>query len=430
MGPSGRVTRSGLLAVLGSGAVAGCNALDGLSSDSEVTIRSSNLPDAGRDGEIEPRLRPSVPVEIGDAYLDSVRGRISSLLAQLPTPFEPAEIPNGYVRHHLTEAAEEATTQLDNALTAGTRFWAMESLRRARGEARYAAAGWSVADEGLTVAEVQRDRRQWRSEARTFREAREYVGTDPIRATLVHARIEEAIERAMDLRVHVSPGNDVELLTVAEWGGAAETTQALVADARHLDDQFTALHPADTGTVEPTLSAAAETLLAEVRSRRTELPLEPTADQWSPGQEVIGELRWIVERGPQRIADAAGPASAIIEANTQLVALQAAAQFDVDTGAVDTLRPENAEAVHAIRSGALDAVQNGLDAGEASGLSRTVLTDAARRIAAADRDLARFEGDVQISRLDRAVAGYVLARTLAEAAPDVSGETIDTIKSS
>ncbi|MEA5409797.1 hypothetical protein VB773_20980 [Haloarculaceae archaeon H-GB2-1] len=99
----------------------------------------------------EPVVAPSVPVDIAPDYFASTRDRVTELLADLPTPFGPDDVPNGHVREHLTDAADTATDGLDDARTARTGMVAIHSLRKARAHARYATAGWAVADEGLSL---------------------------------------------------------------------------------------------------------------------------------------------------------------------------------------------------------------------------------------------------------------------------------------
>ncbi|WP_225333303.1 hypothetical protein [Halomicrobium urmianum] len=427
MRDGGRITRRGLLALAGSTALAGCNTLEGIRSGGEPTISAYDLPDV--DEEAEPAVVASVPVEIGAEYLGGARDRIDDLLSTLPTPFGPDEIPNGHVRERLVDAAEHATTDQSEARRAETEFEALRSLRRGRENARYAAAGWAVADEGLTVEDVRAERREAVTEAAEFRERREYVGADPVRAALVHARIEDALRWAVeDDPVHRSQ-RDGALLTVAEWGEAAESTRAHAADARHLQERFAASLPDDAGTVDATLTGAAEALLADVRDRQSSLPPEPTVDDQERATRLLDELHWEAESGTKQLAEAAGPASAVVDATGQLAHFRAFDQVRqrVDDG--ERFRVESAEAVRTLRSDALDALQSALAESPSSGLARTVVADVAWRVANGDRNLARLNGEVQASRLDRPVREYVVATAVARATPWAVEQGVDALAS-
>jgi hypothetical protein len=422
----GRVTRRGLLALAGTGVLAGCSGLAGLGGGKEPTIRAHDLPDIDPDEYPEPAVPESVPVDIAPDHFDAARNRVTTLLGELPTPLGPEDIPNGYVRQQLSEAATDATTGLDDARDARTELVALESLRRARAETRYAAAGWAVADRNLSVEPIQREYRQAVSEAQSARDAHEYLGTDPVRAALVHARIEDILERVIDRRAPSEDGS--RLLHVAEWGETAESARAGLDDARHLDEQFAASLPADAGTVEETLIEAAERLLADVRSRRSGLPPEPTAEKWDIPERAIGDLRREADDGITRIADANGPASAVIDANRRLTRFQALDRLQDRIDDDELSRPESAEAVREVRSTAYDTLDAALEESPAPELTRTAVTSAAGRVASADWELARYEGEFPASRLDYTIADYVIATAIGRAAPDVSRTTVETLE--
>jgi hypothetical protein len=421
------MTRRGLLALAGTSVLAGCNGLAGLGGGDEPTIRAYDLPDINPDEYPEPAVPESVPVDIDPDHFDAARDRVTTLLAELPTPLGPEDIPNGYVREQLSDAATDATTGLDDARDARTELVALESLRQARTEAGYAAAGWAVADRDLSADPIQRAYRQAVSEAQSVRDAHEYVGTDPVRAVLVHARIEDTLERVIDSRVSSQDGN--QLLHIAEWGETAESARARLDDARHLNEQFAASLPADAGTLEETLTEAAEALLADVRSRRSGLPPEPTADEWDIPEQVIGDLRREADDGVTRITDANGPASAVIDANRRLTRFQALDRLQERVDDDELSRPERAEAVRDIRSTAYEALDAALEESPAPELTRTAVTGAAWRVAGADWELARSEGEFPVSRLDSTIADYVIATAIGRAAQGVSSQTVETLES-
>jgi hypothetical protein len=420
------MTRRGVLALGVTSALAGCSGLAGLDGGNEPTVRAADLPDIDVDGWPEPLVPESVPVEIADSHFGAARNRVTTLLAELPTPLGPADIPNGYIREQLSSAGGAATDGLDDARDAPTELVALDALQRARAEARYAAAGWEVADSSLSVDPLRQERRQTVSEARSVRDGHEYVGVDPVRATLVHARIEDALTRAIHSRV--PSRNEGQLLSVAEWGETAETARAQLDDARHLDEQFTSSLPDDASTVEETLVDAAETVLADVRSREAELPPEPTAEAWDIPERVVGDLHQEADDGLTRLADANGPASALVETNRRLTQFEALhiVQERIDDDGLS--RPGSAEALREVRTTARDTLEAALAESPAPELTRTAVTSAAWRIAGADRALTRYEGDIPVSRLDSEIVDYSIATAIGQAAPDVSGQIIETLE--
>lgn len=422
-------TRRGALALLATGALAGCSSLDRFTTEQQTTISSHRLPDIDEEAASEMPVAPAVPVDIGQQHLNAARDRTTTLLARLPTPLGPAEIPNGYVRQELLDAAAEATEHLNHARAAKTELSALQSLRNAREHARYAASGWGFVTDDSSVDELRRAYQESVSRARSFRRRHKYIGKVPIRATLVHARIEEAIEQVLR-EDPLRPSSDGKgaLLLVAEWGRAAESTAALVENANHLNDRLVATLPTGAGDIESTLVVAAKTLLADLRARRSELPPEPTADEWGPTQEIVDELRWEIKNGPTRLAETAGPASAIIDATGRLAHDQALNRIQrrIDTG--ESFRVETGEAIRTLRSEAYTALKTALTRSPNAALARTVLTDAAGRIAMADHELARLEGDIRIEGLSDAITGYTLGKVLAAVTPSACRQVVETVR--
>ncbi|GCF15189.1 hypothetical protein Harman_31240 [Haloarcula mannanilytica] len=421
-----RLTRRGVLAVAGAGAIAGCSSLNSLGGSDTPTIDSYDLPDIQRDDEREPPVPPTVPVEIAAEHFDTVRERVRSLLATLPTTLGADEIPNGHIRQRLTDAASDASDGLDSARTARTGLVALRSLRRARERARYAAAGWGVADRGLAAAKLRTEYARTVSAARSARQDHEYLGTDPVRAALVHARIEARLERAG--KTEITPSEDSALLSVAEWGETAESAQAYLSDARHMQTQFTASLPADAGMVTPELTDAAETLLADVRDRQAKLPPEPTADDRTPERIVSADIRRDAESGVSRISDAIGPANAVIDAHNRLARFQALEHIQKRREAGELTRPVDAKSVCNIRRTAYDVLTGTLESSSHPELVRTVLVDASYQVMAADRELTHHRGEIPAAHLDSSIAGYWHATALARAAPVAADQTVSVLR--
>jgi len=425
-----RLTRRGLLAAAGMSAVAGCSSVDSIAGGRDASIRGYDLPDVDAESVPEPVVAPSVPVAIDPAYFVDSRDRATELLAELPTPLGPTAVPNGHVRKHLTDAADTATDHLDDARTARTDLVALQAFRGAREHARYAAAGWAVANSGLSPGSLQRAHQQIAAEAQSTRDAHAYVGADPVRAALVHARIERWLHRAADS----SPPrtrDEGELLTVAEWGETVEAARAHLEDADHLDAQYGATLPDDVGTVEEALTRAADTLAAAARSRRSDLPPEPTPEEWGLAERVVHDLRRDLDRGPYRIDDADGPASAVVDLVARLAEFRALDRIQerVDTGAVASA--ESAEAVRDARTTAYDALDAVLADSPDQDLARTVLSDVSWRVSHADRELdrKRSRGTLSPASLDDVMERYIVATAVSRATPAVCRQAIDALES-
>jgi hypothetical protein len=410
-------------AAAGTSLLAGCSSLGEVVGGGETTIRAYDLPDIDRDAEFESPVAPAVPVTIQPAHLAGARERAVTLLGELPMPLGADEIPNGHVRQEITDAATGAREAVSDALTAQTRLRALQSLQNAREDARYAAAGWTVADRGLTQTDGIPDLRRELaaehdravSDARETRAAHEHVGADLPRAVTIHARIERLLYAAVESDPPREGGAN-SLLAVAEWGAAAERVDGHLADARHLTEQHRASLGDDPPTVEETIRTAGEQLYETLGSRRTDLPSEPTADEWGIRERVLDDLLFTTGDDTS-VADAIGPASAVVDATEQLARFGAVERLQRRVERDGLGRPESAEDVVALRTTAYDALDSALASATVPMLARPVVTEAGWRVIAADRELATLRGDVSVSRLDDAVADYVLATTLARATP-------------
>ena len=424
----GSSTRRGFLVAIGATLLAGCSELDQFSDASSELISSHRLPNAVEDGDAEPIVVDTVPVDIERDRLTETGQRVSALLGTLPVPFGPGDIPNGHIRRQLVNAANDASTHVENARTAQNRLLAFQSLRQARKDARYAAAGWAFVERDLTEETVRTEHQQAVSTAQSFQADHEYVGTDPIDAALVHARIEQNLDAVLIEQSPPSYGNSGPLLTVAEWGEQAESATALVADSRYLYDRFTSSLPTDAGTVEATLRTTVETVVGDLRNRREELPAEPTEDD----HELVWRLRY-------RLHDAAessvahrtrtnGPASALLTATKGLTNFLAYDRLRKRINDGEEFSVEGASTVRERRSQALEAIQTALNRSPRPALARPLLADEATTIAFADEELSRYCGDVGLARLNDPVRRYIAATMRARSVPTANQQVLNALE--
>jgi hypothetical protein len=423
----GTPTRRGFLAATGTALLAGCSGLGQFSEDDRKTVFSGDLPDVADEEEPDPILTDDLPVGVERARLDAARDRTTELLGTVPMAFGPADVPNGYVRQRLIEAAERATDCLEDARTAKTRLSALESLREARGEARYAAAGWAFVADGLTQADVRANHESAVGVAEALRADHEYLGADPVDAALVHARVERHLRLVLDgdppsIYARASP-----LLTVAEWGEHAESADALAADGRYLSERFAASLPDDAGSVEATLTDAATAVGDDLRQRRGELPPEPTEEDYDLRERLHHRLRDEAKDAARRVREAQGPASAVLAATEGLVDHGAYDRFRQRADDGEQFGAGSASDVRERRVAALDAIRIALDESPRPGLARPVLVDAARTVAWADRDLGRFQGEVRVTRLDDPMRRYATATLRARSVPAAVRRVVDAL---
>ena len=420
-------TRRGFLLAAGTAALGGCSELGARSSDPAEKIPLTRLPDVPDPEESEPILADDIPIEIEREKLTERATRVTDFLGTLPMPLGPEDVPNGYVRRELTEAAERATDHLDSARSARTRLSALESLRRARSEARYAAAGWAFVERDRTEAELRAERQGAVAETRAFRSEYEYLGTDPVRAVVVHGRLRRTLERVLDARSPTAYGDQGALLTVAEWGEHAESARTHLEDSRYLYDRFEATLPSGAGSLEATFDDAAESLVESLDGRREELPPEPER-----GEELANRLRQRLyddaESGARNVDDADGPARTVLAATDALVGLLAYDRLRdrIDDG--DRFRVETGDDVRAMRSAALEAIRTGLEESPRPALVREVLVDAAWRVVHADDALARHHSSVRPERLHDSIRRYVTATVRARSVPIACEQVVDALE--
>lgn len=421
-------TRRGFLATVGATFLSGCSGLEQFSDSSSESISSYRLPDVN-DEPSEPLIVETLPIDIQQEMVDVSAKRVTDLLGTLPMPFGPSDIPNGYVRKQLVDAADRATESLSDARTAKSRLSALQSLCEARADARYAAAGWAFAESRTTKSQLQSERRRAMSEARSIERDYEYFGTDVVDAVLVHARVERNLEMILDDdRIRPSQRDPDSLLTVAEWGENAESAKALISDSQSLYNQFRSSLPAETSTVTDTLTTAATSLSADLQQRRENLPPEPTERELEFNWRLRYRLRDTAEASAEHITEQNRPASAVLTATAGLTDFLAydRVRDRLENGA--QLRPTDAPDVRAARSETVEAIRAALEQSSRPGIARTVLSDIAATVILADRELSRYRGDVQVTQLTDPVRRYTTATARARSVPTACQHVLSALE--
>lgn len=425
----GLVTRRGVLALVGTAATAGCSEIRaGVSGDRSTRIDGADVRSA-TEGDV-PAVPRTVPVGIEGSYLEGRADRARRLLSGVPTPLDREEVPNGAIREELAAMHQGAREALAAAGDAGSPYEAMESLRSARGHAGALDAAWRAIDADLTREALLGDAEAIRRDVRNFRDGWRYAGTDPIRAVLVSAPVEEAVRRAM-ARASVDAAElrteEENPVTVGELGGDLERARALLDDGTYLRDRYLD-SLADAPGLGSTLRSAAGSLVSAARERRRGLPeYDPDDPSASVGRDVeetpaAWALRDLYDRATYlgRIGDERSDgrlATAVLLAGERLADLRAFESLHGRVAGGETFAVDGASDVESIRSAAVRAVEAALaDAGHPR-LARRALADPAAMIRFADRELRDVRDEVEARWIAREVGEYVTAAATARGVP-------------
>jgi len=418
-------------ATAGLGALAGCVSLSDDGSGS-VSFHANDLPDV--DDDPDPVTWATYPVRTPRDYRRDAQVRTNDLLEDVPTPLSAGRVPNGHVRQHLAGAVADARDHLDDAVTAPTQRRTVDSLRRARERARFAAAGWAAIDEALTVDDLAPDANDVTDRARRARASMAYVGTDPAPAVVVHASREALLGDARSVSTEFSHGDGVRVLQVAEYAEGVERARASLADANMLEAQFRDAQPDDAGSlasrIEDARAALAGVLRSEVESlpnERDALTLADADIENTLAQRVLHGLHWRgTDDGPARSRD--GPARGIVRGIEAFAALEgyrrvrdaveSGTRYEI-TEAADVT--ERYDAVH-------EALARAPRRSDAPGLARAALVNAAATVQYRDQRLAALDGEVYDHDVNDAVEAYVVQNAIARAVPDAVDAALDALR--
>lgn len=407
-------TRRGVLTAMGATLLAGCS---GTETSDDERISLLRLRDVVPDDGGDPIVVDALPIEIEASKPRAAATRVDDLLAELPLPFGPENVPNGHIRQRLTDAASEATDRVTEARTAPSRLGALSALRYARSNARYAAAGWAFVDRDLTVAALRGEHQTVVSQADSFHSDFEHLGSDPVTAALVYRETERLLDSARN-DTHTSDRRDSDrLLTVAKWGDHVESAQAKLDDARYLYARFQSELSAEAGPVDDTLSTAVETLRADLQRGRDELPPKPTDNDNQLLWRLRDNIRDDAEYSVERVDEAPGPASGFLLSIHGFTALLA---HDRLTNRLDEGEPfdvETAGDVLEARTAAVEAITAARETSPRADLARPLLAEAARSVSIADEQVRDIDGDVRPARLTHPIAEYTAATLRARSVP-------------
>ncbi|MFC4451452.1 hypothetical protein [Halorussus aquaticus] len=443
-GGDGHRTRRGFLALAGAASLAGCNALGGNPlTDDATEIDGAALRDFP---ETEPPSVPeTVPVEIRQSYLDSGVARARELLSSVPASLDAAEIPNGAIRSELTgkyEATEETISSVEGAASA---FEAMETVDRARGEARTVAAGWKAIEDGLSPTDVRKSAKNVSDALDGFRYRWDYLGSDPIRALLVHATIERRVGNAttnVENAVRGDRRGRNDPIAVGELAGNLEVARASIDGAAHLYERLRATGD-DLSDLESGLVAAGSTLGRVAGRRRDRLPdaesddLSAFVDRDVEGTPVGAAIRELAEEVTRRTDPGVEDrtrryANAVLSAHGTLVRLRALDSLRKRVAADEHVAVEAAEDLRTLRERAIGAIEDALAADEHRHLNRAELPGVASVVEYADEQIERYNTDraLPVDSMARDLGHYVRTAAMARAIPPTSAHVARVVRRS
>ncbi|WP_128478777.1 hypothetical protein [Halorussus pelagicus] len=442
---AGRATRRGFLALAGTATLAGCNGVGDIGvfsgEDESPEIEGEALSDAL--STVPPTVPERIPITVEQSQLDETTAAVRDRLEPVPTPFDTTEIPNGAIRNEISKMHEEATGALDDAASAPSPVEAMESLREARESARALAAAWEAIDAGLALADVRERIPRTRDAIETFRGRWRYVGDEPIRAVLVHGKIEELVAFA-GRRIGSAGeryGRGLENpIRVGECAGALEGARAALADAEYLYDRYES-SLADPRPIRSEMTAVGESLVRTLEDRLAALPdgnlREPSSFverdiEGTPVATALGELyRELDYADGLEDEQATGQrAQVVLSVYETLVSARGFESLRERVANGDHATIKSASDVRQIRESAIEAFEDALASSGNSNLGQYVLSEEVGTFEYADRKLGEYDEDRDISAdwLNEELGQYVAVGATARATPETSAGVADEIR--
>lgn len=383
-----RLSRRGLLATVGASALAGCGGFGG--DDSLEELDASEFRDIP--ASPEPPTVPRLPITVSDTFTVEQVEAAQRSLAAVPTPLGRDEVPNGHVRDHVYDALREARSSLTAASQAPTPFLAVAELTGAREYARYAAGTWAAIEGDLTLANVDEAVGDHADRRRAVVADHEYVGTDPIRATVTHVTIDRWLAGA-EARGHHGNSDHPRVLRIGDAASALEDAQAYLDAAAHLRSRFRSALPEDPPSLADRFETAVGTLSDLVQSRRRSLPDPDAARAVGGDGETARTTAWVLDDlydDATRIdpGDVDDPTDGILYATEALAAIAAfrTIRSTVDDG--ERFGVPAATEIRRQRTAARTRIKGAVRESDAPRLARFVLAGLAREVAWADRELA------------------------------------------
>ncbi|UPV76367.1 hypothetical protein M0R89_19600 (plasmid) [Halorussus limi] len=437
-------TRRGFLALAGATALAGCSDFGDVLNreDGGPTLDGATLRDVVASDS--PSVPETVPVEIPRSDIDSGLARARDLLGSVPASLDAEAIPNGAIRRRLARNRDEAEKSIDAVSEAASPLEAIDRLGDARESARSVAAAWRAIDGDLAPEDLRRSAEDIWVALNRFRYAWDYLGTDPVRALVVHATVEGRLRTATGSAERVvgrgRPTPD-DPLAVGELAGRLEVARAAMDDMATLYDPIR--KSGDTRTFRSGFVRAVDALEAVIDARRRRLP---DADPRTPSAYVDGN----VEGTPvgHAIGDLAEElthhddfererrtddyATTILAGHGTLARLRALESLRQRVAADEHVTVESVADVRTLRRRAVDAIEAVRERDEHPHLNRRELAAIDEFVSYADEELVRSASDdsVDVNSIARELGNYVRAAAVARELPQASADAAKIVRRS
>jgi hypothetical protein len=441
------ISRREALSLSGAAALAGLAGCVGRLSErlpggGTETIDAATLTEATR-GET-PTVPETLPVDIEQSFVVDQRELARSKLDATPAPFDEAAIPNGVIRERLNGEYDNALQSIRDVSGAPTAYERLGHATYARTSAHEVHAGWDAIESDLTAEDLRESVPSVRDGVDAFARRRFYVGSDPVRAAVVHAELDVTIRGARnwvsvpDREIEAASGQSLELADIAV---DLERARTEVAVGSYLFDRYrTGLD--DPADLRDRLSTARETLRERIERQSDSLPPERVEDPTSlvdrdveatAGVHALAELgseaRWRIEddrtdgRGPSLAADTMHAVGTILR-------IQAYRQLRDRIEDGDDVAVASAEDVRALRSDAITAIETAHDAGRGEQVIDSILPGLSRRIEWIDSRFDRGSGGVPVDSASRDAMRYVVVAALCRALPETATEATAVLRES
>lgn len=432
---TGRTRRrflAGLAAASGV-AVAGC--VDDLPWNGEPTTSFT----ASQAAEVETDDRPPIewptPVDPAKGALADAVERIDELLAQIPDPLTPEDVPNGVVRETVVDHRVSAVDVRDEAAESTT-YETFRETRRAREDARNARTTFDAieTDAESLVADLSDERGDYREAVAERLDSIEYVGDGSDdgrrRAALYYRQLETDLDRADRT---LERWNARETDTVVDLGEAAGELEFAAATTT-VWDHFTDRYETDFGDPVALESAFVDALERSIEHVETVDFPEQDGEEWfeAVGVDDLDDqyLEFALWRAGRPVLDATRRMDEASNDGRLGTGLYHALEFERTHRAFETFRdrvadgsfasPETVAEIQAEREAAVDAAATARDAISGPSLGALVLAEAMQRLKwtdwaverAADRD-----PDVTVS-LSKNHRDYARVRAELEVLPE------------